>query len=69
MTAWRKPRRRRIFGLLDRQATVAKPGFSRWLVPPAALVHPSVHRHGLWFFSVFKLPMTKCSSASSRRCT
>ena len=24
-------------GWLDREATVAKPGFNRWLVPPAAL--------------------------------
>ena len=30
-------------GLLDRARTVAKPGFNRWLVPPAALaIHLSI---------------------------
>ena len=29
------------FAILDRQRTIAPPGFSRWLVPPAAL---SIHR-------------------------
>ena len=24
-------------GILDREHTIAKPGFNRWLVPPAAL--------------------------------
>ena len=31
------------WGLLARERIIAKPGFNRWLVPPAAL-----HRHGLW---------------------
>ena len=35
-------------GLLDRERIIARPGFNRWLVPPAALGNPSVHRHGLW---------------------
>jgi MFS family permease len=39
--------------LLDRDHTIAGPGFSRWIVPPAALC---VH---LYAFSVFNLPMTK----------
>ncbi|MGP0105994.1 OFA family MFS transporter [Rhodoblastus sp.] len=45
-------------GLLDRQATVAKPGFNRWLVPPAALaIHLCI---GMAYgFSVFWLPMSR----------
>jgi len=43
---------------LDRDHTVAKPGFSRWLVPPAALcVHLCIGQ--AYAFSVFNLPMTK----------
>jgi len=43
---------------LDRSHTVAKPGFSRWLVPPAALcVHLCIGQ--VYAFSVFNLPMTK----------
>ncbi len=42
----------------DRERTVAGPGFSRWLVPPAALaVHLSIGQ--VYAFSVFKLPLTK----------
>jgi len=42
----------------DRDQTVAPPGFSRWLVPPAALaVHLSIGQ--VYAFSVFKLPLTK----------
>lgn len=47
-----------LFSWLDRQHTVAKPGFSRWLVPPAALcVHLCIGQ--VYAFSVFNLPMTK----------
>ena len=43
---------------LDRERTVAKPGFSRWLVPPAALaVHLSIGQ--VYAFSVFKIPLTR----------
>ena len=43
---------------LDRSQTVAKPGYSRWLVPPAALcVHLCIGQ--AYAFSVFNLPMTK----------
>ena len=43
---------------LDRERTVAKPGFSRWMVPPAALcVHLCIGQ--AYAFSVFNLPMTK----------
>ncbi|MGI8738419.1 MAG: L-lactate MFS transporter [Gammaproteobacteria bacterium] len=42
---------------LDREHTVARPGYSRWLVPPAALfVHLCIGE--VYAFSVFKLPMT-----------
>jgi MFS family permease len=45
-------------GFFDREQTVARPGFSRWLVPPAALaVHLSIGQ--VYAFSVFKLPLTK----------
>ena len=45
-------------GLLDRERTVAGPGFNRWLVPPAALaVHLCI---GMAYgFSVFWLPLSK----------
>ncbi len=43
---------------LDREHIVAKPGFNRWLVPPAALsVHLAIGQ--AYAFSVFNLPMTK----------
>jgi MFS family permease len=45
-------------GLLDKARTVAKPGFNRWLVPPAALaIHLSI---GMAYgFSVFWLPLSR----------
>ena len=45
-------------GLLDREHTVAKPGFNRWVVPPAALaIHLAIGMaYGL---SVFWLPLNK----------
>jgi len=47
-----------IFSILDRSHTIAKPGFSRWMVPPAALcVHLCIGQ--AYAFSVFNLPMTK----------
>src|ERR1700729_1352268 len=47
-----------LFGFLDRSRTIAKPGFSRWMVPPAALcVHLCIGQ--AYAFSVFNLPMTK----------
>ena len=47
-----------LFNFLDRSRTVAKPGFSRWMVPPAALcVHLCIGQ--AYAFSVFNLPMTK----------
>ena len=45
-------------GLLSRERIVAKPGFNRWLVPPAALaIHLSI---GMAYgFSVFWLPLSR----------
>ncbi len=45
-------------GLLDRARTIAKPGFNRWLVPPAALaIHLCI---GMAYgFSVFWLPLSR----------
>ncbi len=43
---------------LDRSHTIAKPGFSRWMVPPAALcIHLCIGQ--AYALSVFNLPMTK----------
>ncbi|MGO9133773.1 MAG: OFA family MFS transporter [Methylovirgula sp.] len=47
-----------VISCLDRERTVAKPGFSRWMVPPAALcIHLCIGQ--VYAFSVFNLPMTK----------
>src|SRR5579863_4017820 len=43
---------------LARERTIASPGYSRWLIPPAALcVHLCIGQ--AYAFSVFNLPMTK----------
>jgi MFS family permease len=45
-------------GFLDRSRTVAPPGWSRWLIPPAALsVHLAIGQAYAW--SVFKAPLEK----------
>jgi MFS family permease len=45
-------------GFLHRDRTIAGPGFSRWMVPPAALcVHLCIGQ--VYAFSVFNLPMTR----------
>jgi MFS family permease len=45
-------------GLLSRERTIAGMGFSRWMVPPAALcVHLCIGQ--AYAFSVFNLPMTR----------
>ena len=45
-------------GFLDRSRIVAAPGWSRWLIPPAALaVHLSIGQAYAW--SVFKAPLEK----------
>ena len=48
----------RPLSFLDRDRTVAGPGFSRWMVPPAALcIHLCIGQ--VYAFSVFNLPMTQ----------
>src|SRR5277367_854916 len=43
---------------LARERTIAAPGYSRWLIPPAALcIHLCIGQ--AYAFSVFNLPMTK----------
>jgi MFS family permease len=50
-------------GLLDRERIIAKPGFNRWLVPPAALaIHLCI---GMAYgFSVFWLPLSRALGAT-----
>src|SRR5512140_3388532 len=45
-------------GFFDRERIIAKPGFNRWLVPPAALaIHLCI---GMAYgFSVFWLPLSR----------
>jgi MFS family permease len=47
-----------VAGILDKERTIARPGFDRWLVPPAALaIHLSI---GMAYgFSVFWLPLSR----------
>ncbi|MCJ7995363.1 OFA family MFS transporter [Rhizobium cremeum] len=55
-------------GLLDRERIIAKPGFNRWLVPPAALaIHLCI---GMAYgFSVFWLPLTKALGSTPDSCS
>lgn len=47
--------------VLSREATVAQPGFSRWLVPPAAIsVHMCIGE--VYGFSVFNVPLTQAGA-------
>ena len=47
-----------LLSLLDRERSIAPPGYSRWLVPPAALaIHLCIGQ--AYAFSVFNIPMTK----------
>lgn len=47
-----------MHSFFDREKTVAKPGFSRWLIPPAALaIHLSIGQ--VYAFSVFNLPLSQ----------
>jgi MFS family permease len=55
-------------GLLDRERIIAKPGFNRWLVPPAALaIHLCI---GMAYgFSVFWLPLSRqIGGATAKAC-
>src|ERR1700676_5604837 len=50
---------------LERQSTVAPPGFNRFLVPPAALaVHLSIGQ--VYAFSTFNLPLTRVIGITHR---
>ena len=51
-------------GILDRERIIAKPGFNRWLVPPAALaIHLCI---GMAYgFSVFWLPLSRALGAET----
>jgi MFS family permease len=49
-----------MFPFLDRDRSVARAGYSRWLVPPAALcIHLSIGQAYAW--SVFNIPLTRVS--------
>ncbi|MGH8867864.1 MAG: L-lactate MFS transporter [Actinomycetes bacterium] len=47
-----------LTAVLDRERTIAGPGFNRWLIPPAALaIHLSIGQ--VYAFSVFKTPLVE----------
>jgi len=47
-----------LLSFLDRELSVAHPGYSRWLVPPAALaIHLCIGQ--VYAFSVFKIPLSQ----------
>ena len=49
---------------LDRARTIAKPGFNRWLIPPAALaIHLAIGQ--VYAFSVFNFPLTRVIGISA----
>ncbi|MGA3156626.1 MAG: OFA family MFS transporter [Steroidobacteraceae bacterium] len=51
-------------GWLDRERTIAGPGFNRWLVPPAALaIHLCIGM--VYGFSVFWLPLSRALQGTS----
>jgi MFS family permease len=53
-----------LHNLLDRERTVAPPGFNRWLIPPAALaVHLCIGE--IYGFSVFNVPLTRVVGITS----
>jgi MFS family permease len=52
-----------MFAFLDRERSIASPGYSRWLVPPAALaIHLSIGQ--VYAFSVFKNPLLALHGAN-----
>ncbi|HXO04258.1 MAG TPA: OFA family MFS transporter [Candidatus Sulfotelmatobacter sp.] len=52
-----------LLSFLDREKSIAQPGFNRWLVPPAALaIHLSIGQ--AYAFSVFKIPLTQLLGVS-----
>lgn len=61
-----QPGRAKTDGWLDKERTIAGPGFNRWLVPPAALaIHLCI---GMAYgFSVFWLPLSKAIGISAAK--
>ena len=54
----------KIFSFLDRHHSVAKPGYNRWLIPPAALaIHLCIGQ--IYAYSVFNKPMTQILGITS----
>ena len=52
-----------LLSFLDRDHSIAKPGYSRWLVPPAALsIHLCIGQ--IYAYSVFNEPMTRIMGIS-----
>src|SRR5579859_1121769 len=52
----------RMLSFLDREVSIAPPGFSRWLVPPAALsIHLAIGQ--VYAFSIFKNPLLALKGA------
>ena len=52
------------FHFLERERSVAKPGFNRWLVPPAALsIHLCIGQ--IYAYSVFNKPLTQIKGIQS----
>src|ERR1700733_13740055 len=52
-----------LLSFLDRDRSVAHPGYSRWLVPPAALaIHLAIGQ--VYAFSVFKIPLSQLIGVS-----
>src|SRR6201998_1013800 len=52
-----------LLSFLDRERSVAHPGYSRWLVPPAALaIHLAIGQ--VYAFSVFKSPLSQLIGVS-----
>src|SRR5437016_5351720 len=54
-----------VVTFLDRQGTIAAAGYSRWLVPPAALsIHLAIGQ--VYAFSVFNEPLTRVLGVERR---
>ena len=66
---WRHPSPlyEKVYAILDRKHSFAKPGFNRWLIPPMALaIHLSI---GMAYgFSVFWGPLTTMLDSSVNEC-
>lgn len=59
-----RPIHHMLFDFLNRENTIAKPGFNRWLVPPAALsIHLCIGQ--IYAYSVFNKPLTRILGISA----